>query len=285
MFSIIGIVVVLVCVIGGYVLHHGNLAILVQPTELLIIGGAAAGAFLIASPKKVISMTMKGFGQVFSGKEATKQNFMDLLFLLYDLLNMARKEGVLAIESHVNNPENSTVFSKYPTIISNHGLLDFICDNFKVLLAGNMESHELENIMDIDMEAHHHHNLIASHVISNIADGMPALGIVAAVLGVIITMGKIKEPPEVLGHSIGAALVGTFLGVLMSYGFIGPMAKNLEHQANEKQEFFMIVKVALLSFAKGWAPVLSVEAARRAVAGHDRPSFDELEQGVRGARK
>lgn len=285
MFAIIGYVVVIACVLGGYVLHHGNLSILVQPTELLIIGGAAAGAFLIASPKKVIAMTLKGFGQVFGGKEATKQNFMDLLFLLYDLLNMARKEGVLAIESHVNNPQNSAVFSKYPTIIANHHLLDFICDNFKVLLAGNMESHELENIMDIDMEAHHHHNLIPAHVIANIADGMPALGIVAAVLGVIITMGKIKEPPEVLGHSIGAALVGTFLGVLMSYGFIGPMAKNLEHQASEKQEFFMIVKVALLSFAKGWAPVLSVEAARRAVAGHDRPSFDELEQGVRGARK
>jgi len=285
MFAIIGMVVVLGAVVGGFLLEGGNLHVIIQPIEVLIIGGAALGAFLISAPKKVVLGTFKSIVTIFTAKESHKQAYIEILLMLFDVLNLARKEGLLAIESHVNAPDKSKIFSKYPNVMKDHELRDFMCDNFKAILAGNMEPHEIENLMDIDLDAHHHHSMVYSKAISKVADGLPALGIVAAVLGVVLTMGKISEPPEVLGHSIGAALVGTFLGVLASYGFVGPMAQNLEHMAHEKGVALHVVKTTILAFAMNWPPAMAVEAGRRAISGHDRPSFDELEQVIKSARK
>jgi len=285
MFAIIGIFVVLGAVVGGYLLEGGNLHVIIQPIEVLIIFGAATGAFLISSPKKVVAQVAGSIGSVFKGHEMGKQGYLDVLLMMFELLNVARKDGLLAIESHVNNPDASPIFTKYPSVLANHAVKDFMCDNFKAFLAGNMNSHDLENLMDIDIEAHHHHAMIPSEAISKIADGMPALGIVAAVLGVVLTMGKISEPPEVLGHSIGAALVGTFLGVLTAYGFVGPISQNLAYIAKEHEIQLNVVKTAILACAMNWPPAMSVEAARRAISGSERPSFEELEEAIKAARQ
>ncbi|MEW6265587.1 MAG: flagellar motor stator protein MotA [Thermodesulfobacteriota bacterium] len=285
MFAIIGFVVVLVAVIGGYVLEHGNLSVLFQPVELLIIGGAALGGFLIANPKKVVALVTKDIMNVFKGKEIPKQTYLDLLLLMFEFLTVARREGMIALEDHVNQPEKSKIFIKYPSVLENHHLRDFICDNLKAYISGSIDPPEFENLMDIDLEAQEGNSVLSSGAVANVADSLPGLGIVAAVLGVVITMGKIKEPPEVLGHSIGAALVGTFLGVLMCYGFAGPMSQNLGHQAREKETLLKVAKAALLGFGQGVPPMLAVEIARRAIPGADRPSYEELENALKFARK
>lgn len=285
MFAIIGVFVVLGCVIGGYVLEGGPLGVLMQPIELLIIGGAAIGSFLIASPKSVIFGTFKKAMKVFTASEAGKQTYLDILGLLYTLMNMARRDGIVSIESHVSKPDASPVFAKFPSVLKNHEVRDFVCDNFKVLLAGNIEPHQFESVMDIDMAASHKHESNTPNAINKVADSLPGLGIVAAVLGVVLTMGKINEPPEVLGHSIGAALVGTFLGILMCYGFAGPMAQNLEYQVKETHGMLEVVKSGLVGFSSGFPPMLAVEAARRAVSGGARPSFEELEGALKGGQK
>lgn len=285
MFAIVGIIIVFGCVIGGYLLEHGNLHVLFQPVELLIIGGAAAGAFFISATPKVFSLVLKSIGAVFSPKTSSKAQYMDTLSLLYQLFAKIRKEGLISIESDIETPGKSAIFQKYPTVLSNHHALNFICDNMKVIITANIPPHELDNLMDIEIDTHHHEALIASHSISKIADGLPALGIVAAVLGVILTMAKINEPPIVLGASIGAALVGTFLGVLLSYGFIGPIATNLENQAEEAGATLQVIKVALVAFVGGSAPQMAVEFGRRAVPDREKPTFSELEQEVRGRSK
>ncbi|MBU1040203.1 MAG: flagellar motor stator protein MotA [Proteobacteria bacterium] len=285
MFAIIGVFIVLGCVIGGYVLEGGPLGVLMQPIELLIIGGAAIGSFFIASPKSIIFGTMKKAFKVFTASEASKQTFLDILSVIYTLMNMARRDGIVSIESHVNKPDGSAVFTKFPSVLKNHEVRDFICDNFKVLLAGNIEPHQFEALMDIDMAASHKHESNTPNAINKVADSLPGLGIVAAVLGVVLTMGKINEPPEVLGHSIGAALVGTFLGILMCYGFAGPMAQNLEYQVKETHSMLEVVKSGLVGFASGFPPMLAVEAARRAVSGPARPTFEELEGALKGGQK
>ncbi len=282
MFAIIGVFVVLGCVIGGFLMEGGPINVLMQPIELLIIGGAALGSFCIASPKSVILGTFKKVLKVFTAGEASKQTYLDILGVLYTLMNMARRDGIVSIEQHVNKPDGSAVFTKYPALLKNHEVLDFICDNFKVLLAGNIEPYQFESVMDIDMSASHSHESTTPNAINKVADSLPGLGIVAAVLGIVLTMGKINEPPEVLGHSVGAALVGTFLGILMCYGFAGPMAQNLEYQVNETHAMLGVVKAGLVGFSSGFPPMLAVEAARRAVAGPVRPSFEELEGALKG---
>jgi chemotaxis protein MotA len=192
-----------------------------------------------------------------------------------------RKDGLISIEGEIENPEASPIFSEYKNLLANKTALDFICDNLKVIISSNMPPHEMENLMEVDMEAHHHETMIPAHSVAKVADSLPGFGIVAAVLGVVLTMGKIDQPPEVLGHSIGAALVGTFLGVLMCYGFVGPMAANLEHQAKENESFFNVIKVAIVAFVGGSAPQLAVEFGRRAIPGKERPGFNELEQHLR----
>jgi len=285
MFAIIGVFIVLGCVVGGYVLEHGNLSLLFQPVELLIIGGAALGAFFISATPRVFSLVLKSLGTVLAPRSQSKGKYLELLTLLYQLFSKIRKEGLVSIESDVENPDRSPIFKKYPSVLSNHHMLNFICDNLKVIVTANIPPHELDNLIDIEIDTHHHQALIPAHSIAKISDGLPALGIVAAVLGVVLTMAKINEPPAVLGASIGAALVGTFLGVLLSYGFVGPIATNLESQAEENSSPLQVVKVALIAFVGGSAPQMAVEFARRAVPDREKPTFNELESTVRGKAK
>lgn len=281
MFVIIGFIVVAGSVIGGYILEHGNLHVLYQPVELLIIGGAAVGAFIISSPVKVLGQVLKTSMRVFTAKSLSKGEILEVLGVLNAVFSKMRKEGLIAIEGDIEKPEESPIFSKYPSILKNHHALNYLCDNLKVIISTNVTPHELDDIMEIEMEAHHHEALIPAHTITKIADGLPALGIVAAVLGVVITMGKINEPPEVLGHSIGAALVGTFLGILLSYGFVGPVGTNLEYIAEEDLIAFKVIKIALVSFVGGAAPQIAVEYARRVIPSSAKPGFTELEDALR----
>jgi chemotaxis protein MotA len=281
MFAIIGLIVVFGSVVGGYVLEHGNLHVLFQPVELLIIGGAALGAFIISSPAKVLGQVLKSLTRVLSAKSVSKGEILEILGVLNAIFSKMRKEGLIAIEGDIENPDQSPIFGKYPSILKNHHALNYLCDNLKVIISTNVSPHELDDVMEIEMEAHHHEAMIPAHSVTKIADGLPALGIVAAVLGVVITMGKISEPPEVLGHSIGAALVGTFLGVLLSYGFVGPVGTNLEYIAEEDLISFKIIKIALVSFVGGAAPQIAVEYARRVIPSAAKPGFTELEEALR----
>lgn len=281
MFAIVGIIVVLGAVIGGYLMEHGNLAVIFQPAELVIIFGAAIGSFFIASPLKVIRVVGKHITSVFGGKARTKENYLELLALMNTLYTKIRKDGLISIEADIEAPAESPLFQKFKEILANKKAVDFICDNLKVIISSNLPAHEMENLMDIDIEAHNHESLIPSGSVAKVADSLPGFGIVAAVLGVVLTMGKIDQPPEVLGKSIGAALVGTFLGVLMCYGFVGPMASNLEHQAKDDEAFYSVIKASMVAFVGGAAPQMSVEFGRRAIPGKERPTFNELEEYIR----
>jgi chemotaxis protein MotA len=285
MFAFIGIAVVLGAVIGGFLMEGGNLHVLVQPAELVIIFGAALGAFLISSPPRIVSLVAKNLGRIVSGKSKGKMQYLDLLSLLYQLFSKIRKEGLVAIEADIENPAKSPVFTKYRSILADKHGLTFLCDNLKVIITANIPPHDLDSLMETEIDTHHHESLVPAHSVAKIADGLPGLGIVAAVLGVVLTMGKIDQPPSVLGHSIGAALVGTFLGVLMCYGFVGPMAANLEHQAQDDAVYYQVIKVGLVAFVGGAAPQMAVEFARRAIPGGAKPTFDELEKAVRGKAK
>jgi chemotaxis protein MotA len=284
MFAIIGMVVVFGAVLTGYLMEHGNLSVLVQPAELVIIFGAAFGSFLIANPAKIVSLTTKSLASIIGGKSPSKEKYLEFLSLLFQIFSKIRKEGLVSIESDIENPEASPIFQKYPVVLSNHHALHFICDNLKVIISTNVPPYELDSLMDIEIETHHHEALHPSHSIARVADALPGLGIVAAVLGVVLTMGKIDQPPAILGESIGAALVGTFLGVLMCYGFVGPMAANLENQAAENGIIFQVIKVAIVAFVGGSAPQMAVEFGRRAIPGGEKPTFNELESTVRGRK-
>ena len=284
MFVIIGIVVVLACVFGGFMLEGGHMGVLFQPIELLIIGGAALGSFFISAPKSIAIGTMKHLLHVFKGKEPSAADYQDLLTLLYELLNIARRDGIVALEPHVNKPDQSATIGKYPGIAANKQLAYFICDNIKCLLAEGIDAHRYDDLMRTDIATMHHHAMIAPTAITKVADSLPGLGIVAAVLGVVLTMAKINEPPEVLGHSIGAALVGTFLGILLCYGFIGPMATNLEHQAKAQQHMLHVAKEVLGAFNSGFSPMLSVEMGRRAIPDDVRPTMEDMEGALRGKK-
>jgi len=281
MFAIIGIVIVLGSVIGGYLLEHGNLSVLIQPAEILIIGGASIGSLILASPRKVLLLVIRNINAIFRSADIGKEAYMDLLILLNSLFRKIRKEGLLAIESDVDNPRQSALFAGHQRILSDEQSLSFVCDNLRVIISTSLPAHEFENLLDVDIEARCHEKLIPPSSISKVADALPGLGIVAAVLGVVLTMGKISEPPEVLGHSIGAALVGTFLGVLACYGFVGPMATNLEHKAKEQEIYLGVVKAALIACSAGAAPQTALESARRAIPNEDRPSFEEFEEAMK----
>ena len=285
MFAIIGAIIVLVSVIGGYILEQGNLHVLFQPVELLIIGGAAVGAFIIANPIKVIKATISGLVKILGAKSYGKNDYMEILLLLSEIFTKIRKEGLVSIEADVDKPDESKIFSKYPKFLKNHHAVSLVTDTLRTVMTTSIAPHELEALLDNELESVHEEDLAPSKAITNIADAMPALGIVAAVLGVVITMGKIKEPPEVLGHSIGAALVGTFLGVLLSYGFVGPLGRNLEHLVNEEKEFLNVLKVGIIAFVGGAAPQIAVEFARRVVPGHVKPAFIEVEEAIRALKK
>jgi chemotaxis protein MotA len=277
----IGIVVVIVSIGVGYVMEHGHFSVLFQPAELVIIGGAALGTFIIGSSKKTISLTIKSLTGIFGAHELDKKSYIELLLLLNEIFFKVKREGFLAIESDIDHPEESEVFKKYHSVISSASTVNFICDNFRTIVSSNMTPHELESLMEIDMAAQEHDAMLPSAALTKVSDGLPALGIVAAVLGVVLTMGKISEPPEVLGHSIGAALVGTFLGILASYGFVGPVATNIEGKAKEHEAYLNVIKTAILAMASGAAPQSAVESARRAIPLADRPGFEELNEEIK----
>lgn len=276
MFAIIGIVVVFGCVAGGYLMEHGNLRVLLQPAELLIIGGAASGTILIANPLHILKQIAGGVGGVFGGSKFTKQRYLDTLKMVYDLLNKARREGLMALETDVEEPDKSPVFSKYPEFVKDHHIRDFFCDTMRMAISG-VEAFDLDQLLDLDMEVHHHNATEPISSLSTAADSLPGLGIVAAVLGVVITMGALGGPPEEIGHKVAAALVGTFLGILLCYGLVGPIAANMGKIVDDERAYLHVLRVIMVSFLKGTAPIMAVEFARRAIPGHVRPSFQEVE--------
>ena len=280
MFAIIGIVVVFGAVMGGYLMEHGNLKVLIQPAELIIIGGASLGTVLIANPLHILKKIVGGITGVFSSSKFSKQYYLESLKMLYDLLNKARREGLMSLENDVENPDSSPVLSKYPKFLKDHHARDYICDTLRMAVSGT-EAFDLDQVLDLDMEVHHHNAALPIASLSTMADSLPGLGIVAAVLGVVITMGALGGPPEEIGHKVAAALVGTFLGILLCYGLIGPIAANMAKIADEEHAFLYVVRVMIISFLKGTAPIMAVEVARRAIPGHVRPSFKEMESTCR----
>ena len=286
MIAIIGFIVVTGAIAGGYLMEHGNLYVLLQPAEVVIIFGAAFGAFLVASPMKVIKSTSGSVLKIFNNKPYEKADYLEVLMLLSEIFYKIRKQGLVSIEGDVDAPEESTIFKNYPKILKNHHAITFITDTLRMVITTTIEPHELESLMETELEEHHEDSLIPAKSMANTADALPGLGIVAAVLGVVLTMGKIGEPPEVLGHSIGAALVGTLLGVLMCYGFVGPMSKNLEYVAQEEFQYLNVLKIALKSFvSNNAAPMVAIEFGRRAIPAKQRPDFVEVEEAVRQVRK
>jgi chemotaxis protein MotA len=285
MYIIIGAVLVLGSVIGGYLMEHGNLSVLVQPAELVIIGGAAIGALVIASPIKVIISIIKSILAALKGKAYSKADYMDALMMLAEIFSKIRKEGLVSIEADVDSPEESKIFSNHPNFMKNHHAVALVTDTLRTVMTTSISSYELEGMLDNEIDAHHEEAIAPAKSLGNTADALPGLGIVAAVLGVVLTMAKMKEPPEVLGESIGAALVGTFLGVLLCYGFVGPLSKNLEVIVAEDKDYLNMLKVGLVSFIGGAAPQIAVEFARRAIPGNSKPSFVEVEEALRAAKK
>ena len=282
MLAIIGFVIVTGSIIVGYLLEKGNLSVLFQPAELLIIGGAALGAFVVAAPMKVIKAVANATKRIFSYKPYTKEDYIDVLLLLSGIFYKIRQQGLVAIESDVDNPEESNLFKQYPGVLKNHHALTFITDTLRTVMTTTIAPHELEALIDFELEAYQEESMLPSQMLSYIADSLPGLGIVACVLGVVISMGKINEPPAVLGHSVGAALVGTFLGVLLCYGYVGPMSKNMALSAAEALQYLTVIKVALLAFIGGGAaPKVAVEFGRRVIPTNAKPSFMELEELLR----
>ena len=263
-------------------MEHGNVKVLIQPAELLIIGGAAIGTVLIANPVHILKEIAAGIGGVFGSSKFSKQYYLDSLKMLYDLLNKARREGLMALENDVEDPEKSPVLSKYPAFLKDHHARDYVCDTLRMAVSGT-EAFDLDQLLDLDMEVHQHHAAQPISSLSTMADSLLGLGIVAAVLGVVITMGALGGPPEEIGHKVAAALVGTFLGILLCYGLIGPIAANMAKAADEEHAFLHVMRVMIISFLKGTAPIMAVEVARRAIPGHVRPSFKELEETCRAS--
>jgi len=280
MFAIIGILVVFGCVVARYLMEHGNIRVLLQPAELVIIGGAAVGTLLVANPLHIIKKIVGGIGSVFGSSKFGKQTYINTLKMMYDLFNKARKDGLMALEADVEEPEKSPVFSKNPAFLKNHHVCNFVCDSLRMAITG-VDAFDLDQMLDLDMEVLHNDATQPTAALTTMADSLPGLGIVAAVLGVVITMGALGGPPEEIGRKVAAALVGTFLGILLCYGLVGPIAANMNKAAEEEHAFLYVLRVLMVSFLKGTAPIMAVEVARRAVPSHVRPSFQELEQACR----
>lgn len=281
---LIGSVIVIAAVLGGFVLSHGELVALWQPFELLIIGGAAIGAFIISNPVKVTKDTFKQLPKLLFGKPYSKIFYLELLSLFFQLFNVIRREGLIAIERHIDAPEESDVFSRFPMINNDKHAITFICDYLRLMVIGDMASYELENLMDIELETHHHEKLAPSHALGKVADALPGFGIVAAVLGIVITMQSLGGPPEVIGVHVAAALVGTFLGILLAYGFVAPLSNAMEYSVDAESKFYECMKVCILATVNGMPPQIAVEFGRKTLFTEIRPDFYELEECVKGLR-
>jgi chemotaxis protein MotA len=280
-FVIIGIVVVFGAVVAGYLMEHGNLRVLMQPAELVIIAGAAIGTVLIANPLHILKAIAGGIGGVFGGSKYGKAQYLETVKMMFELFTRARKEGLMALETDSDAPDKSPVFSKYPKFLKNHHALAFVCDTLRMAAGGGVEPFDVDQMMELDMDVHHHDATQPIAALSTMADALPGLGIVAAVLGVVITMGALGGPPEEIGKKVAAALVGTFLGILLCYGLVGPIAANMSKSSEDEQAYYHVLRVALVSFMKGTPPTVAVEYARRAIPGHVRPSFQEAEGHIK----
>jgi chemotaxis protein MotA len=283
-FVIVGYVIVCACVFGGFAMAGGHLAALFQPLELLMIGGAATGAFFVGNTPKAVKATLGALPTLFKGSKYTREMYMELMSLLFDVLSKVRKEGLMSIEGDIEGPEQSPVFSKYPLVLADHHIIEFITDYLRLMVSGNMDAFQIENLMDNEIETHHQEGHVPAHCIAKLGDGMPAFGIVAAVMGVVHTMESVGIPPAELGILIAHALVGTFLGILLAYGFVGPLASLLEQKLEEEAKMYQCVKVTLLASLNGYAPALAVEFGRKVLYSTERPTFMELEEHIKKAK-
>ncbi|MGE5623258.1 MAG: flagellar motor stator protein MotA [Bacillota bacterium] len=284
MLVILGYLIVLGAVFGGFALAGGHLAALFQPVELLMIGGAAAGAFFVGNNGKAVKATLKALPTTLKGSKYTKALYMELMTLLFELLSKVRKEGLMSIEGDIDSPEESPIFSKYPGILHDHHVIEFMTDYLRLMVSGNMDAFQIENLMDNEIQTHHAEGEIPVHAIAKLGDAMPAFGIVAAVMGVVHTMESVGLPPAELGILIAHALVGTFLGILLSYGFVGPLSSVLEQKLHESSKMLECVKVTLLASLNGYAPALAVEFGRKVLFSTERPSFSELEEHIKQSK-
>jgi chemotaxis protein MotA len=279
---VIGIVIIIASVIGGYLALGGHLEVLIQPVEALIILGAAMGAFVIGNTGAVLKQTAGVFGTLFRGPRYNKAAYVELLGLQFSLFKLVQRQGILALEPHIEHPEESDLFQRFPNFAKNHHVVEFLCDYLRMVTLGTRVVHEIEALIDEELETHHQEAQRLVGAFQALADGTPALGIVAAVLGVIHTMGSISEPPEVLGHMIGSALVGTFLGVFVAYGFFGPMAQSLRNIYEAESKYLLSIKVGLLAHMSGYAPAIAIEFARKALMSEVRPTFAEIDEATAG---
>jgi chemotaxis protein MotA len=285
MWVIIGLVVVFGSIIGGFLMEKGPLPVLMQPAELIIIGGAALGTVFIANPMPIIIRMLKGMIGSLSGSRYTKKFYLETLTMLGEIFQTARKQGIAKLEGDVDEPQKSALFGKYPKFLKDHHALNFVCDTLRVAVTGGVGAYEIDQVMEIDIEAHHAEAHPPVSALQTVADSLPGLGIVAAVLGVVITMGALGGPPEEIGHKVAAALVGTFLGILLCYGVFGPMAAKLASQNNDDAAYYVCLRTGLAAFVKGAPPILAVEFARRSLPSEVRPSFKETETAVRGGAR
>ncbi|MBL4851331.1 MAG: flagellar motor stator protein MotA [Gammaproteobacteria bacterium] len=285
MLVIVGAIVVIAAVLAGYVLAHGHLIALWQPYEVLIICGAALGAFLAANPMPVVKRAFSGLLGILKGSPYNQAAYLELFSFFFDIFSKARKEGMMAIENDVEEPEESEIFKQYPAILGNHHAVEFITDYLRLVVGGNMNPMELENLMDIELETHHHEAEAGASAITAIGDGLPGFGIVAAVLGIVITMGSLGGPVEEIGAHVAAALVGTFLGILFAYGFVNPWATAMGHVNSAEAKFLECIKVCIMAQVNGYAPQIAIEFGRKTLYSTERPSFAELEEHVKNKDK
>jgi chemotaxis protein MotA len=285
MIQIVGSVVVVGCVLGGFLLSGGSLLLLWHPSEILVIVGAAFGAFLTSNPPKVCKAAFMGAISFHKGARYKRQDYVTLLKLMYDILMKIRKEGVMAIENDLERPNESALFKKYPHVLADHHMVEFISDCLRLIVGGNLDPHELESLLEYELETHHKEQLEPAHAVQKVADALPGFGIVAAVLGIVNTMAAIEgADTATIGAKVGAALVGTFLGILVAYGFVGPIAAGMEHQAHEEGKAFEVVKMALVASVRGYAPPVAVEFARKLLFSDIRPTFADLEAHLKGKK-
>jgi chemotaxis protein MotA len=281
MSSIGGILLVFACVLAGYLMEKGHIAVLLQPAELLIIGGAAVGTVLTANSMHVLKDIARGLVSVVRGSPYTRKRYLDTLKMMFDLLTVSRKDGAIAIENDIEEPEQSSIFSRYPQFLNDHHIRDFVCDTMRMMITGGVSAFDVDQMMELDMDVHEHSASQPSGALGTMADSLPGLGIVAAVLGIVVTMGALGGPAEEIGKKVASALVGTFLGILLCYGLVGPVASNMSEVAEEEQSYYHVLRVMMLAFIKGTAPMLAVEMGRRAIPEHVRPSFFEVEKACR----
>lgn len=284
MFAIIGLVVVVVSVLGGFAMAGGPMLVLLAWSEWVVICGTAIGTVLVSTPQPVLKALMKKLPGVFKPTVMTREYFLDILKLLFELFQVARRDGLIAIESHIEEPEKSSIFKRYPAFLGNHHAVEFLCDALRTVLVGSVPAHDLEAMLEMEIDVHHDsdHKMVAA--LTRVADSLPGIGIVAAVLGIVVTMQSIGGPIGEIGHHVASALVGTFLGILLSYGFVAPIASNLEGRNEEESRLYMVLKAGTIAFAKNLPPIVAAEFARKAIGADSRPTFLEMEAACKSTR-